>query len=172
MSVVIVSVCAEKNSAIQEIVLVVEDDILIRMPIAQYLRDCGYKVIEAANSEMTVLSDKEIAIKIVLTDIETPGVVDGFGLAKWIREHRPGVEVLLAGTVPRALANAKDLCEKGPIPKPYDHQFVSSHIRRLLAAREERFLTHPSEHRTGELGRYSRSVSSSYSSFSRSNRSL
>lgn len=162
--------CVPENSAIQKIVLVVEDDILIRMPIAQYLRDCGYKVIEAANSDeaMMVLSDKETAIQIVLTDIEMPSVVDGFGLAKWIREHRPGVDVLLAGTVPRALANAQAICEQGPIPKPYDHQFVSSHIRRLLAAREERFLTLPSERRTG----YSRSVGSSGSSFSRSNTSL
>jgi hypothetical protein len=65
-----------------------------------------------------------------------PGAVDGFGLAKWIRQQRPGLDVLLAGTVPRAVRNAKDLCEQGPLPKPYDVRLVHDHILRLLAARK------------------------------------
>ena len=45
-------------------ILFVEDEVLVRMPIAQYLRDCGYRVIEAANAEeaMTVLMQKETAV--------------------------------------------------------------------------------------------------------------
>ena len=122
----------------QETILVVEDDILVRMPIAQYLRDCGYKVIEASNSDeaMEVLLHKETVVHVVFSDIEMPGAVDGFGLAKWIREKRPGLEVLLAGTVPRAVESAKELCEQGPLPKPYDPLVVHNHIRRLLAARQ------------------------------------
>jgi CheY-like chemotaxis protein len=63
--------------------------------ITQYLRDCGYKVIEAANAEeaMTVLSHKETVINLVFTDIEMPGALDGFGLAQWVREHKPGIDV-------------------------------------------------------------------------------
>jgi DNA-binding NtrC family response regulator len=122
---------------IQETVLVVEDDILVRMPIAQYLRDCGYKVIEASNADeaIQVLLHQETLVDVVFSDIDMPGAVDGFGLAKWIRGHRPGLEVLLAGTVPRAVESAKDLCEQGPVPKPYEAQVVHNHIRRLLAAR-------------------------------------
>lgn len=120
-----------------ETILFVEDDIFIRMPIAQYLRDCGYKVIEAVNAEeaMAVLTQKQTIIDIVFSDIEMPGAVDGFGLAKWIREHRPGLDILLAGTVPRSVDSAKELCEQGPVPKPYDPQTVHNHIRRLLATR-------------------------------------
>ena len=123
---------------IQETILIVEGDVLVRMPIAAYLRDCGYKVIEAVNAEeaMTVLLHKETVVDIVFIDIEMPGAVDGFGLAKWIREHRPGLDVLLAGTVPGAVHNAKELCEQGPVPKPYDAQIVHNHIKRLLAARK------------------------------------
>jgi|SRR5580693_3067371 DNA-binding NtrC family response regulator len=122
----------------QETVLVVEDEVLIRMPIAQYLRDCGYKVIETANADeaMTVLSHKETVVDIVFTDIEMPGALDGFGLAKWVREHRPGVAVILAGTLPRTVEQAKELCEEGPIPKPYEAQTVHTYIRRLLATRK------------------------------------
>jgi DNA-binding NtrC family response regulator len=123
--------------AVQETILVVEDDVLIRMPITQYLRDCGYKVIEAvnANEAMAVLSHRETIVDIVFSDIEMPGSVDGFGLAKWIRENRPGLAVVLAGTVPRTVDAAKELCEDGPLPKPYDAQAVHNRIRRLLAAR-------------------------------------
>src|SRR5262245_35108476 len=46
--------------------------------------------------------------------------LDGFGLAKWVREHRPGVEVILAGTLPRTVRQAEELCEEGLLPKPYD----------------------------------------------------
>lgn len=108
------------------------------MPIAQYLRDCGYRVIEAVSADeaMAVLLHRETSIDIVFSDIEMPGSVDGFGLAKWVREHRSGLDVILAGTVPRSVDAAKELCEEGPLPKPYDAQSVHGHIRRLLAARK------------------------------------
>jgi DNA-binding NtrC family response regulator len=122
---------------IRQTILIVEDEVLVRMPIAQYLRDCGYKVIEASNADeaMQVLLHQETSVDIVFSDIEMPGTVDGFGLANWIRAHRPGLDVLLAGTVPRAVKSAKDLCEQGPVPKPYEAQVVHNRIRRLLAAR-------------------------------------
>jgi DNA-binding NtrC family response regulator len=72
------------------------------------------------------------------SDIEMPGAIDGFGLAKWIREHRPGLDVLLAGTVPRTVQNAQQLCEQSSVPKPYDAQIVHDHIKRLLEARKAR----------------------------------
>jgi len=122
---------------VQETILVVEDDVLVRMPIAGYLRDCGYKVVEAASADeaMAVLLHQEIAIDVVFSDIEMPGTVDGFGLAKWIRDHRPGMDVILAGTLPRTIEAAHELCQAGSLPKPYDAQTVHNHIRRLLAAR-------------------------------------
>jgi DNA-binding NtrC family response regulator len=136
---------------LQETILLVEDEVLVRVPIAQYLRDCGYRVIEAVNAEeaMTVLLHEETVVDIVFSDIEMPGVVDGFGLAKWIREHRAGLDVLLAGTVPRAVENAKQLCEQSSLPKPYDAQIVH-HIKRLLAARKRKPGGRHNEHRCGE----------------------
>jgi DNA-binding NtrC family response regulator len=132
------------KTQVQETILVVENDILVRMPIAQYLRDCGYKVIEAANADeaMAVLLHQQTVVDVVFSDIEMPGAMDGFGLANWIREHRPGLDVLLTGTVSRAVNSAKELCDQGPIPKPYEAQAVHNHIRRLLAARKA---TRPSD---------------------------
>jgi|SRR5262252_5994800 len=128
---------AVDQPAAQETVLVVEDDVLIRMPIAQYLRDCGYKVIEAVNADeaMTVLLHQETAVDIVFSAIDMSGSTDGFGLSQWVREHRPGLDVILTGTVPRAVNAAKQLCDDGPMPKPYEPRAVLDQIRRLLAAR-------------------------------------
>lgn len=84
---------------------------------------------------MAVLLHRETVVDVVFSDIEMPGSIDGFGLAKWIREHRPGLDVVLAGTIPRTVESAKELCEAATVPKPYEEQVVH-HIRRLLAARK------------------------------------
>ena len=115
-----------------------EDDVAIRMSIAQYLRDCGYKVIEAvnANEAMTVLLDVKTVIDVVFTDVDMRSFMDGLGLSKWLREERPGLEVILAATVPRAVDAADELCDDSQLPKPYGPQAVHDRIRRLLATRQ------------------------------------
>jgi CheY-like chemotaxis protein len=127
----------QPSSAISETVLVVEDEVLLRLIIAEYLRDCGYKVIEAADADeaVLVLKQPDLVIDVLFTDIEMSGSMDGFALAQWSRSNRPGLEVILTGTVPRAVNAAANLCEEGPLPKPYEPQSVHDRIRRLLAAR-------------------------------------
>jgi len=111
--------------------------VLLRLSIAAYLRDCGYTVIEAADAHeaMLVLKQPDLEIGVLFSDIEMPGTMDGFALAQWTRANRPGVDVILVGTVPRAVNAAANLCEDGPMPKPYEPQSVHDRIRRLLAAR-------------------------------------
>jgi CheY-like chemotaxis protein len=46
---------ADKTPAIGETVLLVEDEVLLRLAVAEYLRDCGYKVIEAVNADEAVM---------------------------------------------------------------------------------------------------------------------
>jgi DNA-binding NtrC family response regulator len=120
--------------------LIVESDIVVRGPLAAYLRECGYEVIETANAAeaRVILSESGRTIDIVLADIDAPGE-NGFTLAAWIRENHPDVEVILAGTVARAAEKAGELCNEGPaLSKPYEHQFVLDRIRRSLAARDAR----------------------------------
>ena len=128
------------ESPAQETVLVVEDEVFIRMVISEYLRSCGYKVIEAANADeaLILLQHDEIDVDVVFSDIEMPGTMDGFGLSTWIRANRPGLDVILAGSVPRAANAAAELCDSGPLPKPYDAQTVADRIRQLMAARAAR----------------------------------
>ncbi len=125
--------------ALTQTVLVVDDEVLVRMVIAAYLRDCGYRVVEAASADEAMLvieHDEEGAVGVVLSDVEMAGEPDGFALAKWIRGRRPACEVILAGTAARAAEAAGDLCEHGPmLAKPYEPQAVLDRIRRLLARR-------------------------------------
>lgn len=124
-----------------ETVLVVEDEILIRMVISEYLRDCGYKVIEAANADeaILVLQHKELTIDVIFTDVEMPGSMDGFDLSQWVRANRQGLDVILVSNPARAADAAAELCKSGPaLSKPYEPQVVVDRIRRLLAERASR----------------------------------
>ena len=117
-------------------VLVVESDILIRSPLSEYLRECGYHVLEASGATEARQHVEAAAesIDIILADAASDG---GFGLASWVRDAHPGVAVILAGSVDKAAEKAGDLCEEGPaVTKPYDHQLVLDRIRRMLASRD------------------------------------
>ena len=121
-----------------ETVLVLDDDVLVRMPICQYLRDCGYRVLEAASADeaTVILQKQDIHVDVILSDIEMRGTMNGFAFARWARSARPRVDIVLAGTAERAAYAAHQLCEQGPmLMKPYDHKIVLDHIKRLLAAR-------------------------------------
>lgn len=117
-------------------ILVVEDEILVRLAISDYLRDCGFKVIEATSGDeaLIVLQQPDLQVDIVLCHVDLPGTMDGFGLARWMRVHKPGLPIILAGSTARAADAASELCESGPmLTKPYDTQILLDRIKRTLA---------------------------------------
>jgi CheY-like chemotaxis protein len=117
-------------------ILVVEPDILVRMVVAEYLRDCGYKVIEgvSADDALAVLQAGR-KIDLILAEVQLVGRMDGFELAREIRENHPGIDVILTTGAPRAADKAGDLCDDGPLEKPYEPQEV---VRRIKILRERR----------------------------------
>lgn len=120
-------------------ILVVEDEVLIRLVIAEYLRECGYKVHEAANANeaVTVLQSPDVSIDVVFSDVIMPGEVDGFGLARWVRANRPEIQVILTSGIDRSAEVAGMLCEAGPLlDKPYEPQGVVERIKQLRAKAE------------------------------------
>jgi DNA-binding NtrC family response regulator len=118
-------------------VLIVDGDIVSRHAIAEYLRHCGYGVIEAANTDeaLTALNEATLSIDVIVCDIAAIGRQSGFELASWVSEHRPELEVRLAGTMESAVNTAAELCEAGPhLARPYEPTAVVDYIKRLRAA--------------------------------------
>jgi hypothetical protein len=75
---------------------------------------------------------------VVLSKIDIPGSMNGFGFAQWARSVRPELKILLAATPERTVKNAAELCGAGPmLRRPYEHKLVLDRIKRLLVARAQ-----------------------------------
>jgi DNA-binding response OmpR family regulator len=117
-------------------IMMLEPDVLIRMVIAEHLRDCGYRVIEgvAAQDAWAVLESGR-RIEILLADVKLAGDEDGFSLARRIRQTHPDIDVILTSGIAGAAQESSDLCEEGPIKKPYEAKDVEARIRIMLERR-------------------------------------
>ncbi|MDB5541333.1 MAG: hypothetical protein JWQ89_3060 [Devosia sp.] len=115
------------------VVLVVEDETLIRMGIAGELADEGFTVFEAANADAAlVLLQAEASINLLLTDIDMPGSMDGLKLAAAVRNRWPPVKIIVASGQIRILE--VDLPEGGRFfPKPYLGSAVAAAFRDMAA---------------------------------------
>ena len=133
--------------ALQQTVLVAEDDVLVRMIVSDYLRGCGYRVIEARNADdaLRLLREDDTPVDVVLCGIAMGGSIDGFGLSTWVEANRPEIDMVLAGSIPRAANAAAELCDDGPLPKPYEPRAVVDRIRRLKSARAARLRARAAE---------------------------
>ena len=128
----------EQHSDAEPVVLVVEDEVLIRMAAADHLRHCGFKVAEAgsaAEAQDLILSG--LKVDLVFSDITMPGALDGVGLTQWLAVHAPDVPVILTSGVTSSLDAAKRACAnvRALMSKPYDYDVVVTHIRAALIAR-------------------------------------
>jgi len=129
------------NMSKRPALLIVDNDVLVRHHLAEYLRDCGFHVIEASNSDeaLTFLGEEQINIEAVLADVNIAGRMSGFALAQWIRENHKDTDVVLVGTLESAVDKAAGLCEESDnLPKPYDPQVVLDRIKRLRAERDRK----------------------------------
>jgi CheY-like chemotaxis protein len=122
-------------------VLLVENEVLVRLAISEYLRHCGYRVIEAASASeaLTLLAEPDIGIDVVFSAVELGEETDGFALARRVRTEWPGLNVILTGNFEKAAREAGDLCEEGPhLKKPYEPQQVVDWIKRLRNLRRDK----------------------------------
>lgn len=114
-------------------ILVIEDEILIRLAVCDYLRQCGYRVIEGSTGEeaQRVFLAGE-PVEVLFSDIELGQGMNGFELAAWVREHYPAVRILLTSGVARMTEATARLCDGPFLDKPYEHDVLRDHIKRLL----------------------------------------
>jgi DNA-binding NtrC family response regulator len=128
----------DRNERSEQRLLVADSDVLVRHVIADYLRSCGYIVIEAASFEeaLAVMEDDRLAPPLALCDADLAGGGNGFALRVRLASVRPDAKVILAGNAAAAAKAAGDLCDEGPhLARPYDPQLVVERIRRHLATR-------------------------------------
>ncbi len=79
------------------VVLVVEDEPLIRMDLVSMIEDAGFEVIEASNADEAIsILETRLDIDTVFTDVEMPGSMDGLKLAFAVRDRWPPVKIIIA----------------------------------------------------------------------------
>ncbi|MGH6928217.1 MAG: response regulator [Dongiaceae bacterium] len=110
-------------------VLVVEDDVLVRLDLAEELRARGVAVIEAGDAhQATKVLESGWRIDLVVSDVQMPGAMDGFGLAAWIWLRRPAVKVMLTSAHFQAARRAGLDGDATFVEKPYRTDAVASRI--------------------------------------------
>ncbi|WP_395647856.1 response regulator [Terricaulis sp.] len=114
-------------------VLLAEQDVIIRLGLATYLRTCGWAVLEAATAEEArAILVAGPAISVLISDAELAGGETGFALATWVRRHRPGVRVILAAALATKTEAVSGLCDRD------DEGVLRARIRAMFAERTRR----------------------------------
>jgi len=108
----------------------VETDALIRAAVSDYLRECGYQVIEAFDAAEAVQVLTARPIGILVADLELNDA-SGFQLSAKAKTIRPGIEVILTRSAERTSAVAVELCDDAPLDRPYSPQQLRDRIKAL-----------------------------------------
>jgi len=111
-------------------VLLVEDEVLIRLMLAEELRSHGVQVLEASNADeaLTVL-ESSLPVHVLFTDIRMPGAMDGVALAKFAHARFPRIKRII-GSSGRPEESIGE-CADAFLAKPYDLHELIAQVRRL-----------------------------------------
>ena len=85
------------SAKIPPIVLVVEDDVMLRMRAVDLVEDAGYTSVEAVDADeaFAILQSRSSDIALLFTDIQMPGSMDGLQLAHAVYERWPRLKIIL-----------------------------------------------------------------------------
>ena len=123
------------GSSTEPAVLVVEDVVLVRLLVADFLRGRGFHIIEVSNADEAVrVLESDFPVDIVLSDIHMPGAsMDGLGLARWIHAHRPDLKVILASGYVSESDPADAAYHEGAIlKKPFNNAELERRLRAVI----------------------------------------
>ena len=120
----------QEQSSAAPVVLVVENDVLLRLVTASNLRDAGFEVIEAANSAEAIRILDRIPVDVLFSDIDMPGKMDGLALAKWVHQRQVDTTIILTSGGERPLGDAREYASF--LPKPYAVTDVEHLLRIVL----------------------------------------
>jgi len=117
---------------VKQVVLVVEDEALIRLSAFDIVEDAGFAAIGASNADEAIaILEARPDILLVFTDIDMPGSMDGLKLAHYIRDRWPPVKLMVA--------SGKSVVAESELPfgarffqKPYPHVEIADAMIRML----------------------------------------
>jgi two-component system, response regulator PdtaR len=124
--------CEPRVEQAKATVLVVEDEVLIRLMVADALRALGITVIEASNADEALrVLQSPLPIQLLLTDVHLPSALDGLALARAARATRPDLKLIVASSQPaaREVAGLADAF----FAKPFVLTAMVERVRSLLA---------------------------------------
>ena len=122
------------STTTRPIVLIVEDETLIRLDAVEMVVAAGYDVLEAANADQAIeILEARADIAIIFTDVQMPGSIDGLKLAHAVRHRWPPIRIVTCS------GHIKVIQEHLPegarfISKPYNKSEIAETFRQLLAA--------------------------------------
>jgi CheY-like chemotaxis protein len=119
--------------AARPVVLVVEDEPLLRLAAMDMVEDAGFEAVAATDATEAVrILEERTDIRIVFTDVDMPRGMDGMRLAVAIRDRWPPIEIILTSgyTMPADV----DLPARAVFfPKPYREEQIVAELRRMAA---------------------------------------
>jgi CheY-like chemotaxis protein len=123
-------------SATQTVVLVVEDEAIIRMDVVGLLVGAGFEVLDAKSADHAIaILETRPDIRLVFTDVDMPGTMDGIRLAHHVRDRWPAVLLIVA--------SGKMVVELALLPggtrffrKPYSDDVLVEAMTGMLAAND------------------------------------
>lgn len=124
----------ETRRAIRPAVLIVEDDPLIRWSGAETLEDAGFEVLEAGSAaEALALLESHGRVRVLFTDVDMPGQMDGLALARVAAQRWPYMHIIVASG--RREPQPRRMPENGRfVAKPYAPEQIARDIDAWLAA--------------------------------------
>jgi len=116
------------------VILIVEDEALVRLSAIGMFEDAGFRMIEAGNSDEALeLLETDCDVQLLFTDVNMPGTIDGLALARQVRDRWPHIGIMVA--------SAKPMLQPDELPagsrfeqKPYSPDTVVRHARELTSA--------------------------------------
>jgi CheY-like chemotaxis protein len=120
----------------RHVVLVVDDEFLVRCVLCEILQDAGFQVVQAedANAAIGIL-EQHPHVDLVFSDVKMPGM-DGFELARWVNEHKTDMPVILASGYVGKTSMACELRCTEILKKPFDFDTVIDKIRHTISRRQ------------------------------------
>jgi len=117
-----------------KIILIVEDETLVRLAAVGMLEDAGFRMVEAANSDQALeLLAADSNVQLLFTDISMPGAIDGLALARMVRVRWPRIAIMVTSAM--RMSRPEELPAGSRFErKPYSLDTVVRHARELTTA--------------------------------------